>query len=158
MISFLTKTSTLWALFILFILETIGFGLIMQHWNFVIIDEISNPDQVRSHISQMSEVQRHVHAWMTATLDVVYPLTYGPLFAGIALTRFRPFFALPAVAVIPVDLAEGYVQVMGLLGNFEILAWKAVLTPTKLGLFLLAALIALVALARSATARLKRTR
>ena len=146
MFAFLTKPTTLWILFALFVLETIGFGLIMRHWDFTVIDEMSDPEQVRAHIAAMSDLQRGVHAWTTATLDVAYPLTYGPLFAGIALSRFRPIFAVPAIAVIPTDLAEGVVQVMALLGEDQLVGWKAVLTPLKLGLFLLAIIIALAAL------------
>ena len=94
----------------------------------------------------MSETQRVVHAWMTATLDVAYPLTYGPLFAGLALQRFKPAFAIPAVAVIPTDLAEGYVQVTALLGDDSLLWMKAYLTPLKLALFIAAMGIAIAAL------------
>ena len=118
----------------------------MAHWDFAVIDEMSDPEHIRSHIAAMSETQRHVHAWTTATLDVAYPLTYGALFAGLALTRFSRIFCAPAIAVIPVDLAEGHVQVMALLGNDQLIDLKTVLTPLKLILFVLAALIAIAAL------------
>lgn len=146
MTTFLTKPKTLWILFALFVLETIAFGLIMQHWDFTVIDEMSDPDHIRAHIAAMSDLQRQVHAWTTATLDVAYPLTYGPLFAGMALLRFRPVYTVPAIAVIPTDLAEGAVQVMALLGDDQLIGWKAMLTPLKLGLFLIAIIIALAAL------------
>lgn len=157
MIAFLTKPTTLWILFVLFVLETIGFGLIMRHWDFTVIDEMSDPEKVRAHIAAMSDLQRSVHAWTTATLDVAYPLTYGPLFAGIALLRFRPLFAVPAIAVIPTDLAEGAVQVMALLGDDRLIGWKAVLTPLKLGLFLLAIIVALAALGLILKDKLRRS-
>ncbi|MEL8055552.1 MAG: hypothetical protein AAGK66_05320, partial [Pseudomonadota bacterium] len=90
--------------------------------------------------------QRSAHAWMTATLDVAYPLTYGALFAGLTLRALKPVFAIPAIAVIPTDLVEGFVQVLALNGNYELLWLKAFVTPAKLILFGAAIVIALVAL------------
>lgn len=146
MINNLKHARTLWILFILFVLQSIGFGVIMMVWDFTVIDEISDPETVRQHIAAMNETQRSVHAWMTATLDVMYPLTYGPLFAGLALRTLKPVFALPAWLVIPTDLAEGYVQVMALTGAGDLLWLKAYLTPLKLVLFLAAIVIAIWAL------------
>lgn len=146
MLSFLTQPRTLWVLFALFVVETIAFVAIMQIWGFVIIDEISDPVSVQHHIDAMSATQRTVHAWMTATLDVLYPLTYGALFMGVALRALPRAAALPALAVIPTDLTEGAVQVLALTGNSEWVWLKAYITPLKLGLFGLAILIALIAL------------
>ena len=146
MTKFLTKPTTLWILFALFIVQSIGFVVIMAVWDFEVIDEISDPEKVRHHIAEMSALQKSVHAWTTATLDVAYPLTYGPLFAGLALRAFKPVFALPAIAVIPTDLAEGFVQVMALTGGSDLVWLKAYLTPLKLVFFLIAIVIALVAL------------
>ena len=139
---FLTKPLTLWLLFAAFILQTIGFAVIMAIWEFEVIDEISDPETVRQHIAAMTDVQRSVHAWTTATLDVAYPLTYGALFAGIAWRSLRPIYSLPAIAVIPVDLAEGVVQVLALIGNDALIWTKAYLTPFKLVLFFAAMAIA----------------
>lgn len=146
MTKILTKPLTLWILFGLFILQTIGFVVIMAVWDFEVIDEMSDPEKVRSHIAELSALQKSVHAWTTATLDVAYPLTYGPLFAGLALRAFKPISALPAIAVIPTDLAEGIVQVMALTGHGDLVWLKAYLTPTKLALFLIAMVIAVAAL------------
>jgi len=125
---------------VLFVIESIGFGVIMGMWKFVLIDEISNPDTVREMIAGMSSSQRSVHAWTTATLDIAYPLTYGPLFAGLSLRVFKSIFAVPALATMPVDLAEGVVQVLALTGNDAVIWLKAYVTPLKLGLFLTFAL------------------
>ncbi|MEO0449593.1 MAG: hypothetical protein AAFZ74_04625 [Pseudomonadota bacterium] len=154
MTSFLTKTPVLWLLFGGFVLQSVCFGVIMAIWDFTVIDEMSDPEKVRGHIAAMSETQRHVHAWTTATLDVAYPLTYGALFAGLALTRFPSIWAAPAIAVIPVDLAEGVVQVMALLGNDQLIELKAILTPLKLVLFGIAAFIALAAFLLAVRSRL----
>lgn len=144
--SLVTNSVALWILFILFVAETLGFGIIMRIWDFGIIDEMSDPEKIRNHISEMSELQRAVHAWMTATLDVAYPLTYGALFAGLSLRALSPLYAVPAIAVIPVDLIEGLVQVLALLGAYDALWLKAYVTPAKLILFVAAMVIALVAL------------
>jgi len=146
MMKFLTKPVTLWILFALFILQTAGFAVIMAVWDFEVIDEISDPEKVRLHIAEMSALQKSVHAWTTATLDVAYPLTYGALFAGLAWRAFKPLYALPAIAVIPTDLAEGFVQVMALTGNSDLVWLKAYLTPAKLTLFFAAIAIAVAAL------------
>ena len=142
----ITQSATLWVLFVLFIAQSIGFAIFMSIWDFAIIDEMSDPEKVRAHIEAMSGVQRHVHAWMTATLDVAYPLTYGPLFAGLALRALSPLNAAPAIAVIPVDLIEGVTQVLALNGNYDWLWLKAIVTPLKLVLFLAAMVIAIFAL------------
>lgn len=146
MTRFLMKSSTLWILFGLFVAETLCFGVIMRIWDFTIIDEMSNPEKISAHIAEMSEVQRLAHAWMTATLDVAYPLTYGPLFYGLTMKAFRPVFAIPAIAVVPTDLTEGVVQVLALTGTDNVVWLKAYVTPLKLLLFVAAIVIALAAL------------
>jgi len=146
MIKLITHSTTLWVLFLLFVAQSIGFAIIMWVWEFGIIDEMSDPEKVRAHIEEMSAGQRHVHAWMTATLDVAYPLTYGPLFAGLALRALPPLYAVPALATVPVDLIEGVTQVMALNGAYDWLAMKAIVTPIKLVLFLAAMVIAIFAL------------
>lgn len=146
MIKALTSTRVLWVLFTLFVLETLAFGGVMAVWDFHIIDEMSDPTQIKAHIEAMSGMQCRVHAVMTGTLDVAYPLTYGALFAGLALKVFRPIFAAPSLLVVPVDLTEGVVQIMALNGDMSGLWLKAYVTPLKLILFVSAIVIAIWAL------------
>lgn len=153
---FLTRPATLWVLFALFIFETLSFGVVMALWDFAIIDEMSDPEKIRRHIAEMSHGQRVAHAWMTATLDVAYPLTYGALFAGLALRAFSPSFAIPAIAVIPTDLTEGLVQILVLLGDDNLLWLKAYITPLKIILFIVAMIIAIGALVIELIRRRKR--
>ncbi len=155
MVQILTRTRTLWILFAVFVVETLAFGIVMAVWDFTIIDEMYDPDKIREHIAAMSEVQRHAHAWMTATLDVAYPLTYGALFTGMALRAFKPVFAFPALAVIPTDLTEGFIQVQAMLGNESLIWLKAYVTPAKLVLFTVAIIIALASLVTQIRARRK---
>lgn len=128
----------------------------MAIWDFEIIDGMSHPDRIRDHVAHMSQSQRTVHAWMTATLDVAYPITYGLLFAGLSLRVFRPIFVIPAIAVIPVDLTEGFAQVLILTGNDSLLWLKAYVTPLKRLFFVSAILIALLAVGLDVKNRKKR--
>ena len=127
---------------------TIGFAAIMAAWDFVLIDEMSDPSAIRSHLAEMTATQKSVHIWTTAILDVAYPLAYGLLFAGMALRYFNQWgwwIALPSVLVIPVDLTEGAVQVAALTGYLDILWMKAYVTPLKLALFLFGLVASLAA-------------
>jgi hypothetical protein len=147
--SWLTQNRTLWVLFFAAICLTAGFSAVMRIWGIQLIDSQWDPARVREIIAGFSPEQRSVHIWTTATMDVAYPFAYGLLFAGLTLKMFGkagPFLAVPAFAVIPVDLAEGAVQVMGLMGQDSVLDHKAWLTPLKIGLFGLAAIITFGAL------------
>ena len=144
----LTKGWVLWTLFILQILIGASFGLIMGHWDFQLIDSISDPAKASAVIAGLTDMQRTVHIWTTATLDVAYPLAYGGLFAGLALRflgKAGKWLSLPAFAAIPADVSEGVVQVLALTGTEGVIGAKAILTPLKFGLFMVAALIALLA-------------
>lgn len=145
----LGQTRLLWFTFSASLLMMLGFGLVTHFWQFGIIDEIYQPEQVLIHIANMSPTQRIVHAWMTATLDVAYPLAYGSFFIGMALRFFGPFgpwLAAPSLVLILTDLTEGVVQICLLMGD-ESLVWiKAIVTPLKLGLFVFGLIIAALGL------------
>lgn len=146
----LKQTTTLWILFLLTIGMTAAFGLIMYIWDFGVIDEMYHADEILAHIGAMTPTQRSVHSWMTATLDVAYPFAYGGLFVGVALRffgRFGPWLALPSLAVIPVDLTEGVIQVLLLNGYEHVVGLKEIVTPLKLALYLPGLALTLIALA-----------
>jgi hypothetical protein len=137
----ITQKSTLVGLFLLTVLLTLSFAIVMTIWNFQIIDEMYIPSEIIAHVSEMTEQQRLVHIWTTATLDVIYPFVYGGLLIGITLKCYEDkanLFLIPSVAVIPVDLLEGVVQVLVLSGYHDFANFKLVLTPLKLTLLLLA--------------------
>ena len=147
----LVAPATLWRLFFAWIALTLLFGVVMRVWDFEIIDEISNPAAVIAHVDAMSSVQRAVHAWMTGTLDVVYPFVYGALFCGVAMRAFDRAggaLALLIAAVIPVDITEGVAQIAILNGAYEAAGLKAYLTPLKLGLFFLGLAVFIAGLVR----------
>lgn len=73
---------------IAYLLLSFLFILVMKIWDFHIIDEMYNKEIILTHIGTLCEEQKHVHIFMTATLDVVFPFTYGLFQAGMALKYF----------------------------------------------------------------------
>jgi len=149
MIAYLTRGPVLWVLFGLQILIWIGFVLVMHTYDFVLIDEMWDPDSIRAYIGELSDKQKQVHIWTTASLDVLYPLAYGAFYAGLTMRvfeRFGRWLILPAIAAILVDLTEGVVQILALSGQADVIWHKVWVTPWKLGLFVAASVIALGAL------------
>ena len=135
----LASTRMLWTTFILTLMMTFAFQYLAGVWALSFIDAMSDPEVVRAEILAMSAEQRTAHAWITATLDVAYPLTYGALFAGSAQCFFPKWGARIGAAMavlVAVDLLEGVVQVLALTGVTDWLDAKQILTPAKTGLFL----------------------
>ena len=146
MITNLTKTSTLWISFILGVLLTILFQVIAAQYNLVLLDGISDPQTAREIIATMTAQQRSVHVWVTSTLDVAYPITYGIFFAGTALKLYPAngkYLAWPALICVPIDLLEGVIQVFALTAAVDWIQMKAILTPLKFLLVLTALFITL---------------
>lgn len=136
---FLTNSKTLWISFGLTLLMTIAFGVVMAVYDFSVIDEMSVAAEIREHIAAMTVQQRNIHAWMTGTLDVAYPLAYSTFFMGVALRFFKGFrywLALPSLIVVPFDLTEGFAQIMLLTGSEGFMDLKVVATQGKLALFI----------------------
>lgn len=136
----LAETKSLWVSFVATILITVAFPITASIWGITFIDAMSDPAAVRQAISDMTPNQRVGHAWVTATLDVAYPLAYGALFIGSAYAfykRFGRYIAIVLLAVVPTDLLEGVIQVLALTNSADFVEAKAVLTPLKTGLFLL---------------------
>ena len=155
----LSKTKTLWITFILTLVLTACFGFVMHIRQFGIIDEVFVEDDIRVHISAMSQTQRTVHAWMTGTLDVAYPFAYGGFFIGIAIRYFSKYgiyLAVPSLLCIIADLSEGVAQIMLLMGHEASMGVKLIATPIKFSLFITGALIALTGLALALKQKLKR--
>lgn len=137
---------------------TIAFGIWIQTYRLpTILDEISDPEQIRSVVAAMTPAQISAHWWMTLLLDYAYPLAYGAFFAGIALRYFGPagiWLAIPALITIPADMIENTIQLMILSGDETLITLKTIITPIKLVAFIVAALIALVGLGLAAYRRL----
>ena len=155
----LSKTKTLWITFILTLVLTACFGLVMHIWQFGIIDEMFVADDIRAHILAMSQTQRTVHAWMTGSLDVAYPFAYGGFFIGIAIRYFGKYgiyLVVPSLLCIIADLSEGVAQIMLLTGHEAWMGVKLIATPIKLSLFIMGALIALAGLVLALKQKLRR--
>ena len=136
----LSENRSLWIAFGATILITIAFLITGSMWGITFLDTISDPSEARLVISSMSPDQRIIHAWITATLDVAYPLAFGALFIGSAYKFYKNsgrFIALPFFVLVPTDLLEGIVQVLALTGTMDLVDAKAVLTPLKTILLLL---------------------
>ncbi|CAB9507937.1 expressed unknown protein [Seminavis robusta] len=146
----LSEKETIWLTFWLTIAETICFGLVMWWWEFTVIDEMFEAEEIATHIGNMTLQQRNVHIWMTATLDVLYPFTYSSFFLGVAIRAFKGHWLaiLPTLLCVPTDLTEGYAQVMLLSGHKDFMAIKTTATPLKLLLFGTALIITILGAAR----------
>ena len=110
------------------------------------LDSIASIESVQALLLGMSDTQKHSHVLMTIILDMVYPFVYGLLFAGLTLKfsgKIGVWLALPAFAVIPVDIFENIIQLMALTGSGSLLFIKTVLTPVKFVLFIISGLIAI---------------
>lgn len=134
----ITSDGALWFLFAATLAITASFPFVSEYWQLTLLDGISSPPDARAVVAEMTSQQKSAHAWITATLDVAYPIAYGGLFAGTALRFFGRsgrYAAIPAFAVVPTDLAEGVVQVLALTDTVDWLGAKALLTPLKMLLF-----------------------
>jgi len=120
-----------------------------------VIDELFRRREILDSVASLDRTQRQVHIMVTATLDVAYPFAYGIFQSGMAyryLGRLGKFLAPLSLVCIPVDLVEGYAQVMILSGYGHFVDVKVLVTPFKLALYipgLCAALVAVVVAAKS---------
>lgn len=145
----ITRTPVLWALFVLMVICGAGFGFFAPAVGGQFLDMLSRPDELRATLAAMTPEQKSAHFWITVLLDTAFPLAFGLLFAGLAwrfFGKYGPLAAIPGFAVLIVDLTENTIQALALSGAADVLDAKAWVTPLKMGLFYLAAVIALVAL------------
>ncbi|MGK7892937.1 MAG: hypothetical protein AB4372_04660 [Xenococcus sp. (in: cyanobacteria)] len=150
--SWITKDVTLSIALVLTVLLTIAIPLAARRSKLTLLDGIASPSKARDILDRMDQNQKDAHIWITATLDVAYPLSYGGLFAGSAL-RFFPeygsYLALPALLAIMADLTEGVIQILALTDTSDLLYLKKYVTPLKYGMAILGLVIALVGLGLS---------
>lgn len=146
--AYLVKTRTLWTLFGTCIVIMYAYHLMVNHWSLHIIDELYSPDAVRYALYQMTPEQKIIHAWLTATLDVAYPIALGAFLGGVALrffSKYGSYLAMPAFLAVPTDLLEGAIQILTLTNTYDLLQLKAYVTPAKIALDLIALFIAIFA-------------
>lgn len=146
--SLITRTPVLWTLFVLTVVFFIVFGALAPMVGGQFLDMVSAPDETRAVFEAMTPAERTAHFWVTVLLDTAFPLSFGLLFAGMAwrfFGKFGRFAAIPGFAVLIVDLTENTLQAITLSGAAYLLDPKEWVSPLKMNLFYLAALIALVA-------------
>lgn len=156
MLAFLQRAPVLWATFAATILLTIGFGLWIPSVGGIILDETWRMADLQEILGNMDAAEKRSHFWMTLLLDIPYPFAYGGFFAGMILRFYGkagPWLALPALIVIPVDLAENTVQMITLAGDESLLYTKGYLTPLKLALYIPSLILTLIAMGIAAYRR-----
>ena len=155
--SWLTKTTTLAFLLLTFMALILGFSIFTEATGGIILDTIGPVSDTQALLASMSEAQKLAHFRLTLWLDMLFPLAYGGLFAGLTLRYFQTYgkwLVLPALLVIPVDITENVIQMLALSGSESLLGIKALLTPTKFILFQLSAGLALTSIIVAAARRL----
>ena len=146
--SFITRTPILWTLFVLTVVIFVVFGVLAPMVGGQFLDMVSEPEGTRALFDAMTSSERTVHFWITVLLDTAFPLSFGLFFAGMAWRFFGklgPYAAIPGFVVLIVDLTENTLQAITLSGAAYVLEPKEWVSPLKMNLFYLAALIALVA-------------
>ncbi len=146
--SFITRTPVLWTLFVLTVVIFVVFGALAPMVGGQFLDMVSKPEDTRAVFDAMTSSERTVHFWITVLLDTAFPLSFGLFFAGMAWRFFGklgPFAAIPGFVVLIVDLTENTLQAITLSGAAYVLEPKEWVSPLKMNLFYLAALIAFVA-------------
>ncbi len=144
--SFITRTPVLWTLLGLTIALTLAFGAFAPMVGGEYLDMVSAPADSRALFEALTPAERRAHFWLTLLLDTAYPLSFGLFFAGMGLRFFGKWgklAAIPGLAVLIVDLTENTLQWLTLSGAAYLLEPKAWITPLKMDLFYLGAVVAL---------------
>lgn len=113
------------------------------------LDRAASVEEQMALLTSMTDGQKNSHFQMTLMLDILFPLSSGAFFAGLALNfpkSLGVLLAIPAFLFVGFDLTENTIQLMALKGNYGLLSVKAFVTPAKFFLFYVAALIALASL------------
>ena len=150
--SWITNDVTLWGALILTVSLFGTIQLAARRLGLTLLDGIASPSRAREILDQMSQNHKKAHVWITGTLDVAFPLSYGGLFAGSTL-RFFPeygiYLALPALLAIIADLTEGVIQILALTDTADFLDLKKYVTPFKFGMGIIGLVIAFAGLVLS---------
>jgi hypothetical protein len=144
--SLITRTPVLWTLLGLTICLTLAFGALAPLVGGQFLDMVSAPADSRALYDAMTPGERTAHFWITLLLDTAYPFSFGLFFAGMGLRFFGKWgklAAIPGFAVLIVDLTENTLQWLTLSGAAYVLEPKAWITPLKMDLFYLGAIVAL---------------
>ena len=130
---------SLWLCLLLIVLGVMMFQWLPDRFELILLDSLWQPERVRAAIADMDATQRAAHIWLTSTVDVVFPIAFGLFVLGSGL-RLQPAWRKPITALVMLligfDLLEGTVQILALTSQVDWLAAKQILTPVKLGCYL----------------------
>ncbi|MEO0467293.1 MAG: hypothetical protein AAF216_12190 [Pseudomonadota bacterium] len=93
-----------------------------------------------------------VHLYLSAGVDMVYPLSYGLFVAGVCIRyggQHGVMLAVPILGAAAVDISENIVQIIALAGDTSVLWLKSILTPAKFVLAAIGSCLAILAWART---------
>ena len=123
----LSRTSTLFILFILCVITLVTIQLLANFWNLTLLDEVYSTNEARELLLQMTDDQKVVHLWITASLDVIYPIVFGGLLAGLILKflpKYGSYLILFAILGVIMDWSENLIQILALLNILDALRLK----------------------------------
>ena len=146
---YMTKTSTLTLLFVVFVALVGCFIMFTPLAGGILLDNLGSATDSQQLLASMSYAQKIAHFRITLWLDMIFPLAYGGLFVGLTLKNFKQvgmWLAIPAFLVIPTDICENLIQLLALTGTEDLLHIKAILTPIKFMLFYVSGSIAAISL------------
>ncbi|MEM9668574.1 MAG: hypothetical protein AAF950_06570 [Pseudomonadota bacterium] len=138
-----------------------GFSLYMPQTGEPILDTLASQSDVLARLEAMDDSQKAAHIEMTLLLDMLYPIAYAVLLGGLAMKAFPKagwWLAVPAFLGCSADLIENMIQLMALQGNTSLLGLKAILTPAKFILLVIAVLLVVVCGLTAGIAALRRRR
>lgn len=130
----LTRSKTLWGLFVLVIALTVTFGVWAPSIGGASLDTAITVEQSEKLLLKMSDDQKQSHFWMTLILDMVYPFVYGTLCIGVIL-KFAganaKYLIIPVLLAVPSDVVENIIQLKILSGDIGLLQAKEITTSIK---------------------------
>jgi len=118
--SFFERVSQTKTLIILAVASQV-LGVVMlvpvAYFDIIVLDQIFSADKAREAIQSMDSFQLNLHAFGTGTADVLFPLLYVSLLAGLLYRLFPEYgtkFAAIALLLLPIDASEGAIQFFAL--------------------------------------------
>ncbi len=157
----LAKTPSLVFLFIAQLLIGGSFFIVQNAVGGSLLDTQMNAQTAFAVLQNMSDLQKHYHIIATSTLDMIYPIVYGGLLAGI-VWRFadkkKTLLIIPAIIAIFSDIIENIIQIIALSGNDDFLYFKNFITPIKYGMILFVIIIAALLIVKTIIGKSKNDR
>ncbi|MCW8194834.1 hypothetical protein F6455_08545 [Proteobacteria bacterium 005FR1] len=152
----LSTGSTLWLLFSASVVILLAIRYAAASWGLELLDEIYRPDQVREALREMSQEQKLAHVWISASLDLIFPLVLGGLLGGLTIKLLPScvrYLLIPVATAVLVDLWENTLQIVVLLELKNVVEAKAIATAVKMAAYLVALTIVMLGACKSLVAK-----